>query len=130
MLYFATLKDCAGLTRGHARAAPTSNAKAWIDAFFIRLLSGGQEGTDLLILRARGPARSFHGGSACKQAVRYARVEFRPYPLNEDSMRFTKWTIAALFLTCAIASQAATQQPATQEPTAQQPTEEHEKKLK
>ena len=36
-------------------------------------------------------------------------------------MRFTKWTIAALFLTCAIASQAATQQPATQE---------HEKKLK
>jgi hypothetical protein len=35
-------------------------------------------------------------------------------------MRFTKWTIAALFLTCAIASQAATQQA----------TQEREKKLK
>jgi uncharacterized membrane protein YkoI len=45
-------------------------------------------------------------------------------------MRFTKWTIAALFLTCAIASQAATQQAATQKPTAQQPAQEHEKKLK
>ena len=30
-------------------------------------------------------------------------------------MRFTKWTVALLFLTCAIASQAATQQAATQE---------------
>jgi hypothetical protein len=35
-------------------------------------------------------------------------------------MRFTKWTIVALFLTCAIASQAATQQA----------TQEREKKLK
>jgi hypothetical protein len=45
-------------------------------------------------------------------------------------MRFTKWTIAALFLTCAIASQAATQQAATQKPATQQPAQDHEKKLK
>jgi uncharacterized membrane protein YkoI len=46
-------------------------------------------------------------------------------------MRVTKWTIAALFLTCAIASQAATQQAATQKPAAQQPaTQDHDKKLK
>ncbi len=36
-------------------------------------------------------------------------------------MRFTKWTMAALVLSCAIASQAATQQP---------PSQEKEKKLK
>jgi len=36
-------------------------------------------------------------------------------------MRFTKWTIAALVLSCAIASQAATQQT---------PSQEKEKKLK
>jgi len=45
-------------------------------------------------------------------------------------MRITKWTIAALFLTCAIASQAATQQAATQKPATQQRAQEHEKKLK
>jgi uncharacterized membrane protein YkoI len=46
-------------------------------------------------------------------------------------MQVTKWTIAALFLTCAIASQAATQQAATQKPATQQPAaQDHDKKLK
>src|SRR3982074_1968939 len=99
MLYFATLKDCAGLTRGHARAALTSKAKAGIDALFIRLLGGGQEG-----YKPPNSTRAYNVAFTpetipCKPVVRYPELEFAPYPSPRIFMRVTKWTIAALFLT-------------------------------
>src|SRR6266566_7421742 len=80
MLYFATLNPCAELAPGHARATPTSSAKAWIDGLFIRLLSGGQGG-----YRPPNSTRACNvvfipETIACKPAVRYGQVEFAPYP--------------------------------------------------
>src|SRR6267378_3435058 len=43
MPYFATLNDCAELTPGHVRAAPTSSARVWIDGSYIRVLGDGRE---------------------------------------------------------------------------------------
>src|SRR5882762_8018079 len=80
MLYFATLKDWAWLTPGHARAAPTSNARVWIDGLYIRLLGGGQGGCRPPNSTRAGNVAFIPETVACKPAVRYGRVEFARTP--------------------------------------------------